>query len=283
VLEVPYKGVNAEIPDLLAGVVMAAYVVPQVIVTHVKAGKLRALAVAGPHAWRCSRCADHRGGRPPRRRGHRMERHLRSAGTPPTVIQILHRELVRAYNAPDVKNQGGSPPLRGRRRHARGVRRFRTLRERQVEQGHPRCDIKPTDQAAPMSRAILAFWLACSTLWRRAHPATPIPAAPPRHRALRRGKGRPDPAHRCLGARRADRAALLSSTPSGANSSSAPKPSDGPRPDGYTAAPDPSSFIVNPSMYKKPSTTLTISPGDAGHGRAEDSCSWLSPSIPRNR
>ena len=27
---------------------MAAYVVPQVIVTHVNAGKLRALAVAGP-------------------------------------------------------------------------------------------------------------------------------------------------------------------------------------------------------------------------------------------
>src|SRR5467141_793986 len=70
VLEVPYKGVNAEIPDLLAGVVMAAYVVPQVIVTHVNAGKLRALAVAPgdiPH------CADHRGGRAPRRRGHRME------------------------------------------------------------------------------------------------------------------------------------------------------------------------------------------------------------------
>jgi tripartite-type tricarboxylate transporter receptor subunit TctC len=48
VLEVPYKAVNAEIPDLLAGVVMTAYVVPQVIVAHIKSGKLRALAVAGP-------------------------------------------------------------------------------------------------------------------------------------------------------------------------------------------------------------------------------------------
>ncbi len=48
VLEVPYKAVNAEIPDLLAGVVMAAYVVPQVVEAQVKAGKLRALAVAGP-------------------------------------------------------------------------------------------------------------------------------------------------------------------------------------------------------------------------------------------
>ena len=48
VLEVPYKAVNSEIPDLLAGVVQTAYVVPQVIAASVKAGKLRALAVAGP-------------------------------------------------------------------------------------------------------------------------------------------------------------------------------------------------------------------------------------------
>ncbi|HKW38622.1 MAG TPA: tripartite tricarboxylate transporter substrate binding protein, partial [Burkholderiales bacterium] len=48
VLEVPYKAVNAEIPDLLAGVVQTAYTVPQVIAASVKAGKLRALAIAGP-------------------------------------------------------------------------------------------------------------------------------------------------------------------------------------------------------------------------------------------
>jgi len=106
VLEVPYKGVNAEIPDLLAGVVMAAYVVPQVIVAHVNAGKLRALAVAGP-----SRLAmfptvptTAEAGLPG------VEAIVWNgifapAGTPPPVIQILHRELVRAYNAPDVKNQ----------------------------------------------------------------------------------------------------------------------------------------------------------------------------------
>ena len=27
------------------------------------------------------------------------------AGTPPPVLQILHREIVKAYNAPDVKKQ----------------------------------------------------------------------------------------------------------------------------------------------------------------------------------
>jgi tripartite-type tricarboxylate transporter receptor subunit TctC len=106
VLEVPYKAVNAEIPDLLAGVVMTAYVVPQVVVAHIKAGKLRALAVAGP-----SRLAmfptvptTAEAGLPG------IEAIVWNgifapAGTLRPVIQVLHRELVKAYNAPDVKNQ----------------------------------------------------------------------------------------------------------------------------------------------------------------------------------
>lgn len=106
VLEVPYKAVNAEIPDLLGGVVMAAYVVPQVIVAHVKSGKLRALAVAGP-----SRLAllpevptTAEAGLPG------IEAIVWNgifapAGTPQPVLRILHREIVKAYNAPDVKKQ----------------------------------------------------------------------------------------------------------------------------------------------------------------------------------
>ena len=106
VLEVPYKEVNAEIPDLLAGVVMTAYVVPQVIVAPIKAGRLRALAVAGP-----SRLAllpevptTAEAGLPG------IEAIVWNgifapAGTPRAVVQILHRELVKAYNAPDVKSQ----------------------------------------------------------------------------------------------------------------------------------------------------------------------------------
>src|SRR5688572_1196022 len=48
ILEVPYKGVNAELPDLIGGQVHTAFVVPQVIVSPVKGEKLRALAVMGP-------------------------------------------------------------------------------------------------------------------------------------------------------------------------------------------------------------------------------------------
>ncbi|HZT62027.1 MAG TPA: tripartite tricarboxylate transporter substrate binding protein [Burkholderiales bacterium] len=106
VLEVPYKAVNAEIPDLLGGVVMAAYVVPQVIVAHVNSGKLRALAVAGP-----SRLALLPGVPTTAEAGLPGIEAIvwngifAPAGTPQPVMQILHREIVKAYNAPDVKKQ----------------------------------------------------------------------------------------------------------------------------------------------------------------------------------
>jgi tripartite-type tricarboxylate transporter receptor subunit TctC len=106
VLEVPYKAVNSEIPDLLAGVVQTAYVVPQVIVASVKAGKLRALAVAGP-----SRLALLPGVPTTAEAGLPGIEAIvwngifAPAGTPQPVLQILHREIVKAYNAPDVKKQ----------------------------------------------------------------------------------------------------------------------------------------------------------------------------------
>ena len=106
VLEVPYKAVNAEIPDLLAGVVQTAYVVPQVIVAHVKSGKLRALAVAGPSRLELLP------GVPttaeaglPGVEAIVWNGIFAPAGTPQPVLQILHREIVKAYNAPDVKKQ----------------------------------------------------------------------------------------------------------------------------------------------------------------------------------
>ena len=106
VLEVPYKAVNSEIPDLLAGVVMTAYVVPQVIAAHVRSGKLRALAVAGP-----ARVALLPGVPTTAEAGLpgieaiAWNGIFARAGTPQPVLQILHREIVKAYNAPDVKKQ----------------------------------------------------------------------------------------------------------------------------------------------------------------------------------
>lgn len=47
VLEVPYKAIGAEMPDLLAGHVKTAYLSPVVVTQLIKAGKLVALGVAG--------------------------------------------------------------------------------------------------------------------------------------------------------------------------------------------------------------------------------------------
>ena len=45
--EIPYKAIGAEMPDLLGGHVMVAYLAPVVIAQHIKSGKLKALGVAG--------------------------------------------------------------------------------------------------------------------------------------------------------------------------------------------------------------------------------------------
>jgi tripartite-type tricarboxylate transporter receptor subunit TctC len=47
VQEVPYKAIGAELPDLLAGHVMTAYLAPVVVAQHIKSGRLVALGVAG--------------------------------------------------------------------------------------------------------------------------------------------------------------------------------------------------------------------------------------------
>ena len=47
VREIPYKAIGAELPDLLAGHVAAAYLAPVVVAQHIRSGKLMALGVAG--------------------------------------------------------------------------------------------------------------------------------------------------------------------------------------------------------------------------------------------
>ena len=105
-LEVPYKGVNAEIPDLIAGQIMAAFVVPQVVVGPIKAGKLRGLAVLGdkrlsglPEVPTTAQAGF------PGMEVFVWNGVFAPAGTPRPVIEVLHRELVKAYNAPDIKAQ----------------------------------------------------------------------------------------------------------------------------------------------------------------------------------
>lgn len=105
-VEVPYKAVNAELTDLAGGQVMTAFPVPQVIVSAVKSGKLRALAVLGPS--RINVLPDVptvKEAGLPGIEALAWNGIFVPAGTPPAVIERLHAELVRAYNAPDVRGQ----------------------------------------------------------------------------------------------------------------------------------------------------------------------------------
>jgi tripartite-type tricarboxylate transporter receptor subunit TctC len=111
-LEVPYKGVNSEIPDLQSGQVMSAFIVPQVVLGPIKAGKLRVLAVTArerlailPDAPTTAEAGV------PGLEAMVWNGIFVPAGTPAGVVQALHRELVRAYNAPEIREQlraGGS-------------------------------------------------------------------------------------------------------------------------------------------------------------------------------
>ena len=83
-----------------------AFPVPQVVVSPVKSGKLRALAVLGPA--RINVLPDVPTAKEaglPGIEALAWNGIFVPAGTPRPVIDILHRELVRAYNAPDVKSQ----------------------------------------------------------------------------------------------------------------------------------------------------------------------------------
>jgi len=111
-LEVPYKGVNSELPDLQGGQLNTAFVVPQVVLGAIRAGKLRALAVMGrerldilPDVPSVAELGL------PQVEAIAWNGIFVPAGTPPAVVETLHRELVRAYTAPEVREQlhaGGS-------------------------------------------------------------------------------------------------------------------------------------------------------------------------------
>jgi tripartite-type tricarboxylate transporter receptor subunit TctC len=105
-LEVPYKGVNSEIPDLQGGQLSAAFLVPQVVLAAIRGGKLRALAVMGPE--RLPILPDVPSVAElgmPQLEATAWNGIVVAAGTPASVVQGLHRELVKAYTAPDVREQ----------------------------------------------------------------------------------------------------------------------------------------------------------------------------------
>ena len=107
--EVPYKAIGAEMPDLLAGHVMAAYLAPSVVAQHIKAGKLKGLGVAGPR--RVQIISDV----PTLAEGGLAGVEAAGwnglfvpAGTPTPVIQRLQQETAKVMSSPAWKAQSVS-------------------------------------------------------------------------------------------------------------------------------------------------------------------------------
>ena len=105
ILDVPYKSVGAEMPDLLGGQISAGYLVATVIMAHVKSGKLRGLAVSGRNRLPVLRdVPTMTEGGLPGVEASAWSGYFVPAGVPQPVIRRLNRELVRVFNSPEIRD-----------------------------------------------------------------------------------------------------------------------------------------------------------------------------------
>ena len=102
--EIPYKAIGAEVPDLLAGHVMAAYLAPVAVAQHIKSGKLRALGVA--HDRRIGMMSDvptfAQAGLPGVEASG-WNGIFVPAGTPVAIINRLQAEITKIFDQPAYK------------------------------------------------------------------------------------------------------------------------------------------------------------------------------------
>lgn len=111
---IPYKGMAPVIPDLIAGQVSLAFPDPLIAMPHVRAGRLRLMAVTSLQRSIIDRDVPTiaESGLP----GYEVSvwyGMFAPAGTPPAVLGRLHAGLVAVVNAPDLKEriirEGGEP------------------------------------------------------------------------------------------------------------------------------------------------------------------------------
>jgi tripartite-type tricarboxylate transporter receptor subunit TctC len=105
-VHVPYRGAAPATTDLIGGHVPLMFDGLAAALPHIKAGKVKALGVATPHraaaAPEVPTIAEQ--GLP----GYEIDSWygvLAPAGTPPAIVERLHREIVRILDLPDVKEQ----------------------------------------------------------------------------------------------------------------------------------------------------------------------------------
>jgi tripartite-type tricarboxylate transporter receptor subunit TctC len=104
VREVPYKAIGAELPDLTGGHVSTAFLSPVVIRDMVRAGKLRALAIADRQ--RLDILSDvptmAEAGYPIEGLG--WNGIFVPAGTPRTIVERLHKEIARVLQLKEIQD-----------------------------------------------------------------------------------------------------------------------------------------------------------------------------------
>ena len=114
---VPYKGGGPAMADLLGGQIPSLFASAASAVPHVKAGKIRALATTG--ATRSASFPDVPTVAESGYAGYEATNwyaYVAPAKTPKDIIERLNREIVRALNAPDIREQllaNGMEPMPG--------------------------------------------------------------------------------------------------------------------------------------------------------------------------
>jgi len=109
---VPYKGGGPAIADVVAGQIPLAFNASPPVVPHVKAGRLKGLAMsaAARHPLLPGVPTFVESGVPDFVVAH-WYGVLASGGTPPAIVKLLHQEIARALQLPDVKERFGSLAL----------------------------------------------------------------------------------------------------------------------------------------------------------------------------
>ena len=104
-LHIPYKGTNDFIPDLLSGRVPISFSSPLIMAGHVKAGRVKALAVTSAKrvaGWDLPTISE------AGLKGYEMDAWyaiLVPAGTPQSIVGQLNKNIAQALHASDVQEK----------------------------------------------------------------------------------------------------------------------------------------------------------------------------------
>lgn len=104
-VHVPYKGSGQSVTEVLAGQVHMTFLQPSVTILHAKAGRLKVLGVTGKHRLASWKEAAPIADAVPGYESTSWQGVVAPAKTPKPIIDLLHKEIVKALNEPDLKGR----------------------------------------------------------------------------------------------------------------------------------------------------------------------------------